>query len=181
MNILFLTMSNIKSLEREGIYTDLMRDFVKKGHYIAVVNPAEKQYGEETELKSFDGYSVLRIKTGNLSKNNIIEKGISTVTLESIFKREIKKYYSDIKFDLVIYSTPPITFLNVIKFIKKRDGAKSYLLLKDIFPQNAVDLEMFSKKKLFLSVFQKKGKGALQKFRLYRLYVGGKRRIFGKK
>ena len=40
----------------------------------------------------------------------------------------------------MIYSTPPITFCNAIKFVKKRDDAKTYLLLKDIFPQNAVDI-----------------------------------------
>lgn len=44
-----------------------------------------------------------------------------------------------------MYSTPPITLGNVVAYIKKRDGAKSYLLLKDIFPQNAVDIGMMSK------------------------------------
>ena len=44
-----------------------------------------------------------------------------------------------------MYSTPPITFCNAIEYVKKRDGAASYLLLKDIFPQNAVDIGMMSK------------------------------------
>jgi glycosyltransferase involved in cell wall biosynthesis len=34
----------------------------------------------------------------------------------------------------------------VVKYIKKRDNAKTYLLLKDIFPQNAVDLGILTKK-----------------------------------
>ena len=58
----------------------------------------------------------------------------------------IKKYFADVKFDLVLYSTPPITFAGVVSYIKKRDNAKSYLLLKDIFPQNAVDMGMMQKK-----------------------------------
>ena len=62
-----------------------------------------------------------------------------------LFIRGIKKYFADVKFDLVIYSTPPITFCNAIKYVKKRDGAKTYLLLKDIFPQNAVDIGMMTK------------------------------------
>ena len=32
-----------------------------------------------------------------------------------------------------------------MEYVKKRDGAKTYLLLKDIFPQNAVDLGILSK------------------------------------
>ena len=38
-----------------------------------------------------------------------------------------------------------MTLVNIVKYIKKRDGAKTYLLLKDIFPQNAVDLGMMAK------------------------------------
>jgi glycosyltransferase involved in cell wall biosynthesis len=44
-----------------------------------------------------------------------------------------------------LYSTPPVTFSKCIKFIKKRDNSISYLLLKDIFPQNALDLGILKK------------------------------------
>jgi glycosyltransferase involved in cell wall biosynthesis len=50
-----------------------------------------------------------------------------------------------VKFDLVLYSTPPITLVSAVEYVKKRDGAKTYLLLKDIFPQNAVDIGIMSK------------------------------------
>ena len=52
---------------------------------------------------------------------------------------------SNVSFDLVIYTTPPITFVSAVNYLKKRDGAKTYLLLKDIFPQNAVDIGLMSK------------------------------------
>jgi glycosyltransferase involved in cell wall biosynthesis len=84
--------------------------------------------------------SVLKIRTLNFQKTNLIEKGIGTLLVENQFLNAIKKYLFGIKFDLVLYSTPPITFTKVVKFIKSKDSAKSYLLLKDIFPQNAVDL-----------------------------------------
>ena len=88
----------------------------------------------------------MKIKTGNIVKINFIEKGISTLLIEYQFLNAIKKYYSKVHFDLVLYPTPPITFVKVIEYIKKRDGAKTYLLLKDIFPQNAVDIGILSKK-----------------------------------
>lgn len=59
------------------------------------------------------------------------------------YKRAIKKYLSHVRFDLVMYSTPPITLADCIEYVKQRDNTKTYLLLKDIFPQNAVDLGMF--------------------------------------
>ena len=87
---------------------------------------------------------ILRLKIGNIQKVNPIEKGISTILIEPLFINGIKKYFSNVRFDLVLYATPPITFAKVIKFIKKRDRAKSYLMLKDIFPQNSLDLGMLS-------------------------------------
>lgn len=100
----------------------------------------------------------LKVKIGNITKTNNIEKGISTLRIESLFQKAIKKYLKDIKFDLVVYSTPPITFEKVISYIKNKDNAKSYLLLKDIFPQNAVDLGMFSEKSLIYKHFRIKEK-----------------------
>jgi glycosyltransferase involved in cell wall biosynthesis len=76
----------------------------------------------------------------------LIEKGISILTLESKLKKSIKKFTRHTKFDLILYTTPPITFHKVVKYVKKRDNSKTYLLLKDIFPQNAVDLGILGKK-----------------------------------
>ncbi len=38
----------------------------------------------------------------------------------------------------------PITFCKAVEYVKKRDAAKTYLLPKDIFPQNTVDIGMIS-------------------------------------
>lgn len=82
-----------------------------------------------------------------MTKTNIVEKGIGQLMLEGMFKRAMNKYFGNVKFDLILYSTPPITFNNVIKTAKKRNpNAVTYLLLKDIFPQNAVDLGMMTKR-----------------------------------
>lgn len=145
MNILFLTLLEFESLQERNIYTDLLREFIKNGHEIYAISPAEKRRNIETHLEKEDHATILRLQIGNTQKTNIIEKGISTVMIEPTYKKAIKNYFSDVKFDLVLYSTPPITFCNAIKFVKSRDGAKSYLMLKDIFPQNAIDIGILKK------------------------------------
>jgi hypothetical protein len=146
MNILFLTITRILDVEERKLYQDLMRLFRNRGHNIYIVSPRERRYGESTEFKAVSGVHILGVRTLNLQKTKIIEKGIGTLLIERQFKTAIKKYISGVDFDLILYSTPPITFLNVIKYLKKTfPKAKSYLLLKDIFPQNAVDLGMLSK------------------------------------
>lgn len=140
MRVLFLTLLDFNSFDERNIYTDLLREFIRNGHDVYCISPAERRTGIQTHLE--ENGRLLKLKIGNTQKTNIIEKGISTVMIESKFVCAIKKYFSDVKFDLVLYSTPPITFASVVKFVKNRDGARTYLMLKDIFPQNAVDLGM---------------------------------------
>lgn len=145
MKLLFMTLLDFKSIEECNIYTDLLREFRKNDHEVYVISPVERKQNQETYLLEENGVTILKLKIGNTQKTNIIEKGISTVMLEPIFIWGIKKYFSDVKFDLILYSTPPITFCGAIEYVKKRDNARTYLLLKDIFPQNAVDMGMLSK------------------------------------
>ncbi|SFO03010.1 Glycosyltransferase involved in cell wall bisynthesis [Paenimyroides ummariense] len=158
MNILFLTLAKIDSLQQRGIYHDLMREFSKHGHHLYIVSPSERREKLNTSLKEEGNTKFLNVKTLNIQKTNFIEKGFSTLLIEKFFSKAVKRYFTDVKFDLVIYSTPPITFTNLIKYIKKRDGAKTYLLLKDIFPQNAVDMKLMSDRGILYNYFRNKEK-----------------------
>jgi len=155
LNILFATLVDINSLDERGIYQDLMNALVALGHKVYVVSPAEKRRDKPTSFTQAEYGGVLKVRIGNIQKTGKIEKGISTLLLELQYVNAVKRYLHDIQFDLIIYSTPPITLVKLIKFIKQRDGAVSYLLLKDIFPQNAVDIELLSKGLLY-NFFRKK-------------------------
>lgn len=162
MNIAFLTMARISGISYRGIYTDLMRKFRNEGHTVYIVSPRERSLGLHSGLVETDGVFILGVKTLKLQKTTIIEKGLGQVLVEGQYKRAIKRYLPDVRFDLVLYSTPPISFSKVIKYLKRKNpNAKSYLLLKDIFPQNAVDLGMMSKtgvKGILYSYFRNKEK-----------------------
>lgn len=154
MQILFLTLMKIYSPSDEGIYMDLMKCFAEKGHKVSIISPLEKREAGEEEVISAPNISLVRCRTGNLFGVGMLEKGISQMRLASQYLRAIDKYFSGTKFDLILYSTPPISLATVVEKIKRRTGAATYLLLKDIFPQNAVDigiLKPFMAKALFRS------------------------------
>lgn len=161
MNVLFLTMLPV-DIHQRGIYNDLMRKFHKEGHQLYIVCPIERRQGKKSFVAEEDGVKILNVRTLNLQKTNIIEKGLGQLSIEYLFKRAIKKNLKGINFDLILYSTPPITFPNVIRYAKRHNPkAISYLLLKDIFPQNAVDMGMLSKngiKGLLYKMFRRKEK-----------------------
>lgn len=156
--ILLLTLNDIEDIEQVGIYTDLLRQLRDMGHHIYVVRPIERREKGKTELIERNGATILKVRTLNITRCNFIEKGISTLSIESLFIQAIKHYLKDIRFDLVLYSTPPITFSGVVSFLKKRDGSKSFLLLKDIFPQNAVDMKLLRSGGILHKFFRRKEK-----------------------
>lgn len=158
MNILFVTLGKINSINEPGIYTDLLRCFKRNGHNVSVVCPVENRLGIETNIMDESGITILRVKTGNITQTNYIEKGISTVLIGKNIRNAIDNYFSECDFDLIIYSTPPITICNVIEYLKRRHNARSYLLLKDIWLQGIVDLGAISKNGLLYKYFRRKEK-----------------------
>ncbi|WP_027400280.1 glycosyltransferase family 4 protein [Anaerovorax odorimutans] len=157
MNVLFLMILPIDIKNSPNLYTDLMEEFRDRGHLVYGATIKEKKYGEETKITETDGINILQVKTGNMFGVGAIEKGITTLSLESKFKKAINTYFNHVKFDLVIMPTPPITFAKVVNYIKLRDNAKSYLILRDIFPQNAKDIGLI-KNNMMYNFFRRKEK-----------------------
>lgn len=161
MNILFLSLIKFESIEDRGIYTDLLREFIRNGNNVFALSPIETKRKGKPHIIDEKQSKILKVPTGRIQKTNFIEKGINTILIETRYKRAIQKYFSKIKFDLILYPTPPITLAGTVEYVKKRDRARTYLLLKDIFPQGAVDLGVLSKrglKGLIYKYFRKKEK-----------------------
>lgn len=156
-NILYLTLSEI-NLSESGTYSDILNELSKRGHHITVVQADNKRHIDHTCLIEENGIRFLKVLVGELFRINFIKKGINTLKIEPMFKQAIFKFLGNETFDLILYATPPVTFSGVVKACKKRFGCSSYLMLKDIFPQNAVDIGLFKEGSLIHRFFQKKEK-----------------------
>lgn len=183
-------MARMTEIRRRGIYTDLLRKFQSEEWNIYVVTPHERSLGLPTELvnvndnhndneKKVGSVHILGVKTLNLQKTNAIEKGLGQVLVESQYKTAIKKYLPNVKFDLILYSTPPITFPKVIAYLKRQNPqAMSYLLLKDIFPQNAVDIGMMPGASFKFQVSSFKSLVGLGKYQLYKYFRRKEKKLY---
>jgi len=140
MNILFLTILKIDDINDRGIYPDLLRKFSHEGHNVYIITPSERKQIRKSALVRKDNVNILKVRTLLLRRTNPIGKWLYNYILGWQYFIVIKKHFPKVRFDLILYSTPPITFSNLVRYIKQKHGAISYLLLKDIFPQNAVDL-----------------------------------------
>lgn len=156
MNILFLLLSLPDMGESSNMYADLVKEFAKQGHQVYPVAPL--QHGKATCLRVERGIEVLRVKTLKLFNVNPIRKGIANILLPFQYKTAIRKFYKNVRFDLIIMPTPPITLVSVAESVKRRDHADFYLMLRDIFPQNAADLGMMNPNGFFYNYFRRKEK-----------------------
>lgn len=134
-----LLLSIVYSPRQKNIYTDLVEELVKNNHSVTVISSCSNT------VQVTNNYKVIGFDGSIVGKRNLIKKGIDTILIGKRFINIINKELSDEEFDLVLYATPPITLNKPVKYAKKIFKCKSYLMLKDIFPQNAVDLEMFKK------------------------------------
>lgn len=158
MKILYIATSFPEPDKGATIYTDLAEALSVSGHEITVAVSEQSRNLKMTSLKKERGFDVLRIVTGNYYDVGILEKGFTTLRIPFLMKQGLNKFLSDKKFDLILYEAPPVTNANLVKWAKKKYMCKSYLMLKDIFPQNAVDLGLMNKGGLIFKFFQKKEK-----------------------
>jgi hypothetical protein len=156
MTVLFLTMDDFNDISERGTYSDLMREFLHNGHCVYAVSPTNSN--DKTKDYAIRGPDYMIIRTGSAGRGGrgLIKKGLSLLAYPGKTKKALKKYTSKVRFDAVIYATPPITCIPAVRYIKKRDGAAGYLLLKDIYPQNAVDLGCSHAKACFTCISARK-------------------------
>ncbi len=155
MNILFVSHLTL-DFSNSSLYVDLINK-IGEEHKITVVSDLIK-----SELVTSPNITLVDLNLNIFKFHSPYIKGILTLLADRLLKRKIKKLeLSD--FDLMIYPTPPIFYTKTLTYIKNKTTIKTLLMLKDIFPQNAVDEGYLKEKGLLYKYFRKKEK------KLYRL------------
>lgn len=156
VRVLYIATSFPEPSKGATIYTDLAEALHEAGHEVTVAVSEQARNKERTELKQERGFNVLRIVTGNYYDVGLLEKGVTTLKIPFLMKRGIAKYFANKEFDFILFEAPPVTNADLISWAKKRFNCPAYLMLKDIFPQNAVDLGIINKKSIFYHYFKSK-------------------------
>lgn len=139
MKILFTLLDLPENpIDREsGLYIDLAKECARLGHDITIVGSSLIK----TRISTEAGINVLRIKAKRIiGQPNLIKKGIAMATLPYYFKKVFYKYCRHSSFDWIVLPTPPITLIDFVVGLKRKTGAKLYLILRDIHPQSSWSL-----------------------------------------
>lgn len=155
MKVLFMT-SVYDFNDKGNLNVDLIDTIAAHGHEVTVITPKERKYSPQEKIEKWGNITTLQFRCLNFrGKVNAIEKGISTLSLGFQYLHAIKKYFNGVSYDMVVYTTLPITYKPVLKYLKKKYGTFCYLQQKDFFPQSAVDLGMLKKGSLPYKLFRK--------------------------
>ena len=145
MNVLLLNVAFPDLEEGANLYGDLAMEFAARGHAMHVATLLERRRGRESRLTPQRGVQVLQVASGDLFNVGFVRKGLTMLGLERDFRNAIRRTWPTLRFDLLLYPTPPITFVGLVEDLKREQGCATYLILRDIFPQNAVDVGIMGK------------------------------------
>ncbi len=141
LNLLFLFQKF--SFKESTIYLDLVRECAAAGHEVYILAGTSEDV-DDSVIHETDGCHVAYVTLPDQFGCSKIKKGLIQLLIEPRFLHVIYQHLWKTKIDLIVSPTPPITMANVISKAKKHYNCKAYLMLKDIFPQNAADLNMMS-------------------------------------
>ncbi len=139
MRVLFLFQTF--SFKSSTIYLDLLREMQERGHKVTVI-AGTTDPDCSGGIQEIEGMEVLFLRLPNQFGAGKLKKGLIQLLIGPMMKSLIRWELWNRKFDVVAYPTPPVTLAPVVEKCHKRYRCITYLMLKDIFPQNAVDLGM---------------------------------------
>lgn len=119
---------------------DLSRDFARQGHDVTVMLPAA-DLEESWRLEDIDGVRVLRLKAPRTKDINYVRRTMGEFLMPFAMRRNLRcSPLANEKWDGVVWYAPSIFHGPLINSLKKASGCKGYLIIRDIFPEWAVDM-----------------------------------------
>ncbi|WP_205589455.1 glycosyltransferase family 4 protein [Comamonas sp. lk] len=124
---------------------DLSREFVAQGHQLTVILPSW-EIKEDFLLEEMEGFQVLRLRSPKTKDVNYARRTLSEFLMPFFMKRGYKKTpLCDEKWDGIAWYAPSIFHAPFVNYLKKSSDCKGYLIIRDIFPEWAVDMGLMGK------------------------------------
>lgn len=121
---------------------DLAREIVRQGHELTVLLP-DADLGLPWSLESIDGAQVLRLRAPRIKDIGYLRRTIGEWIMPYSMWRNLRKspLYGQ-HWEGVVWYSPSIFHAPLVRAIKRQSRCMGYLIVRDIFPEWAVDLEL---------------------------------------
>ena len=133
---------------------NLSRQFTMDGNKVVVFIPDET-IKERIDVSVQTNLEIVKIRSPKIKNISLIKRAINESLLPLV---AIKNLYFKNKlikgFDSVIFYSPSIFIWPIALLIKLKSKCKSYLILRDIFPNWALDLGLINKNLPYYYIFR---------------------------
>ena len=124
---------------------DLAREFVRQGHGLTVLLPSSEIAGQWA-MEDFDGARVIRLKAPKTKDIGYVRRTIGEFVMPFAMLRNLRRSpLAGEKWDGVVWYAPTIFLGPIASALKKASGCRGYLIIRDIFPEWAVDMGLMGR------------------------------------
>lgn len=121
------------------MFHDLAKEMVLQGHQVTVITPHFDRGKPHLIQDTLDGVSIWRFMSGLIKDVPKVKRAVNETLLSYRAWRSIEGLVKENTFDGIVYYSPSIFFGGLVASLKKRCNCQSYLVLRDFFPQWAID------------------------------------------
>jgi glycosyltransferase involved in cell wall biosynthesis len=124
---------------------DLSLEMIRQGHKVTVMIPSH-DIKEAWSIEDMEGVEVLRLKAPRTRDIGYIRRTINEFLMPFAMLHNLRKSpLSNMSWDGVVWYSPTIFLGPIANSLKKTNGCRSYLIIRDIFPEWAVDMDLLSR------------------------------------
>lgn len=124
---------------------DLSREFVRQGHDLTVILPSA-ELGQPWLLENVDGFQVLRLRAPQTKDIGYVRRTIGEFLMPFFMRWNLRKSpLEGCRWDGVVWYSPSIFQGPLANALKRASGCRSYLIIRDIFPEWAVDMGLMGR------------------------------------
>lgn len=124
---------------------DLSREFARQGHYLCVLLPTADQI-EPWRIEEFNGAQVLRLRSPRTKDIGYVRRTLAELAMPFAMLRNLRKSpLAKERWEGVVWYAPSIFHGPLVSGLRKSSSCKSYLIIRDIFPEWAVDMGLMGR------------------------------------
>lgn len=124
---------------------DLSQELVRQGHILTVMIPSS-DLKQPWSLEDMNGVQVLRLKAPRTKDIGYVRRTMNEFLLPFMMLRSLRNSpLANVRWDGVVWYSPTIFLGPLANALKKASACRSYLVIRDIFPEWAVDMGLLGR------------------------------------
>jgi glycosyltransferase involved in cell wall biosynthesis len=124
---------------------DLAAEMLRQGHKPTVFVP-NADMDEPFRHTVIDGIDVVQLKSPPFQNASYLRRTLNEAVMPWHMRKSlVRSSFADAQWDKIVWYSPSIFLAPLVAYMKRKSSCRSYLIIRDIFPEWALDIGIMSK------------------------------------